>query len=90
MVRNEGDEAEDIDDLGHKAGQGLEADERSAYNGTHFMDCTAVAGGQIIGVRRVFVQHSFILRAEAKPTQASLDKNEAGAGLPYVQISQAT
>jgi hypothetical protein len=61
MVRNEGDEAEDINDLGHKAGQGLKASEQSAYNGTHYMDCTAVAAGRIVGVRRVRVRiHSFV------------------------------
>ncbi len=56
MVRNEGDEAEDINDLGHKSGQGTAASEESAYNGMHYMDCTAVAGGRIVGVRRVRVQ----------------------------------
>lgn len=56
MVRNEGDEAENINDLGHKAGQGIDATERSAYNGTHYMDCTAIAGGRIVGVRRVRVR----------------------------------
>lgn len=61
MVRNEGDEAEDINDLGHKAGQGIEATEHSVYNGTHYMDCTAVAGGRIVGVRRVSVRiHSLV------------------------------
>jgi hypothetical protein len=56
IVRNEGGEAEDINDLGHKAGTGPEASEQSAYNGTHYMDCTAVAANQIIGVRRVRVR----------------------------------
>lgn len=56
IVRNEGDEAEDLNDLGHKAGIGLRAEERSAYKGSHFMDCTAVLGGRIIGLRRVLVK----------------------------------
>ena len=71
MVRNEGDEAEDINDLGHKAGQGIEATERSAYNGTHYMDCTAVAGGRIVGVRRVRVRiHSFVAPKRNPPKPA--------------------
>jgi Cyclic GMP-AMP synthase DncV-like, nucleotidyltransferase domain/Adenylyl/Guanylyl and SMODS C-terminal sensor domain len=71
MVRNEGDEAEDINDLGHIAGRGLETTERSAYNGTHYMDCTAVAGGRMIGIRRVPVRvHSATVprRHLPKPT----------------------
>lgn len=55
VVRNEGDEAEEMNDLGHKAGTGLRAEEHSAYNGTHYMDCTAVAAGRIVGIRRVRV-----------------------------------
>jgi len=75
MVRNEGDEAEDTNDLGHKAGDGIEATERSAYNGTHYMDCTAIAGGQIVGVRRVCVQiqsYSAPKRHPAKPAWTKL------------------
>lgn len=56
IVRNEGDEAEDFNDLGHKAGDGLTATEHSAYNGTHFMDCTAIQGNRIIGITRVMVR----------------------------------
>ncbi|HEX2581792.1 MAG TPA: CBASS cGAMP synthase [Dongiaceae bacterium] len=56
MVRNEGDEAEDINDLGHSAGSGLTAREHSAYKGTHFMDCVARFRGQIIGMRRIPVE----------------------------------
>lgn len=71
MVRNEGDEAEDINDLGHKAGQGIEVSERSAYNGTHYMDCTAVAGGRIVGVRRVRVRiHSLVAPKRNPPKPA--------------------
>lgn len=71
MVRNEGDEAEDINDLGHKAGQGIDATERSAYNGTHYMDCTAVAGARIVGVRRVRVRiHSFVAPKRNPPKPA--------------------
>lgn len=55
VVRNEGDEAEDLNDLGHIAGTGTQASERSAYNGTHYMDCTAIVGDRVVGVRRVRV-----------------------------------
>ena len=39
MVRNEGDEAEFVNDLGHKPAGDLRAKELSAYNGRHYMDC---------------------------------------------------
>ena len=71
MVRNEGDEAEDINDLGHQAGQGIEATERSTYNGMHYMDCTAVAGERIVGVRRVRVRiHSLVAPKRNPPKPA--------------------
>jgi Adenylyl/Guanylyl and SMODS C-terminal sensor domain len=71
MVRNEGDEAEDINDLGHKTGQGIEAAERSGYNGTHYMDCTAVASGRVIGVRRGRARiHSFVAPKRNPPKPA--------------------
>ena len=54
-MRNEGDEAEEVNDLGHLAGEGPASNERSAYNGTHYMDCTAICGEVIIGIRRVKV-----------------------------------
>lgn len=53
IVRNEGEEAETINDLGHTAGSGITAQERSAYKGTHFMDCAIKAYGRVIGFRRV-------------------------------------
>lgn len=55
VVRNEGREAESVNDLGHRAGVGLTAEERSAYNGTHYMDCTAFVSNRIVGIRRVKV-----------------------------------
>ena len=39
MVRNEGEEAEGVNDLGHIAGTGFNAKETSAYKGTQYMDC---------------------------------------------------
>jgi hypothetical protein len=53
MVRNEGREAENINDLGHVAGLGLTAEERSAYRGTHYMDCVVKVAGQTVAMRRV-------------------------------------
>jgi hypothetical protein len=53
MVRNEGREAENTNDLGHFAGRGLVAKEHSAYRGTHYMDCVLKVAGQTVAVRRV-------------------------------------
>ncbi len=53
MVRNEGNEAEYTNDLGHAAGTGITADERSAYKGTHYMDCVVRQYGVVIGLRRI-------------------------------------
>ena len=53
MVRNEGREAENTNDLGHIAGRGLTAEERSAYRGTHYMDCVVKVAGQTVAMRRV-------------------------------------
>jgi hypothetical protein len=53
MVRNEGAEAENTNDLGHRAGSGMKARESSAYVGIHFMDCIAKRGSAVIGLRRV-------------------------------------
>jgi len=56
MVRNEGDEAEYTNDLGHQAGTGWRATERSAYTGTHYMDCVVWSRNAIIGMRRIPVR----------------------------------
>ena len=53
MVRNEGDEAETTNDLGHRAGTGLSTTEHSAYRGTHYMDCVVRQYGAVVGMRRV-------------------------------------
>ena len=52
-VRNEGREAELVNDLGHPRGTGLIAKESSAYKGTHYMDCVAKLAGQTIAIRQV-------------------------------------
>lgn len=53
MVRNEGGEAENKNDLGHFAGSGVEATEHSAYRGTHYMDCVVKVDGRTVAMRRV-------------------------------------
>ncbi|MBW4635245.1 MAG: hypothetical protein KME30_26125 [Iphinoe sp. HA4291-MV1] len=53
-VRNEGKEAENLNDIGHLAGTGFFATESSAYRGRHYMDCVVRQyDGNIIAVRRV-------------------------------------
>jgi len=53
IVRNEGSEAENINDLGHRAGEGLVGNERSAYRGRHFMDCIVKVQGRMVAIRRI-------------------------------------
>jgi hypothetical protein len=53
MVRNEGREAENINDLGHNAGAGIIAKEHSAYRGTHYMDCVVKVAGRTVAMRRI-------------------------------------
>lgn len=55
-VRNEGDEAEETSDLGHKAGYGMTAKEHSSYKGIHYMDCVVKQHGVILGMRRIPVE----------------------------------
>ena len=68
MVRNEGDEAEAINDLGHKAGTEVTASEHSAYKGTHYMDCVVRQHGVVIGVRRIPVSISSAIMPRRNPT----------------------
>lgn len=57
MVRNEGEEAENINDLGHSAGKGIKITDFSAYNGTHHMDVVIKSSyGYPIGFRRIPVK----------------------------------
>ena len=62
-VRNRGDEAVRLNDLGHPAGSGVEITERSAYNGDHAMDLTVYVGTQVVGRRRIWVR----VRGHAMP-----------------------
>lgn len=74
-VRNEGDEAEDKNDLGHISGSDAQVTEQTAYRGTHHMDLTARLNGRIIGRRRVPVtvtRMAFPLRNPARPAWTKL------------------
>jgi hypothetical protein len=55
-VRNQGEEAEDENDLGHNWNDARSVIEHSAYRGTQFMDVTARLNGRIIGRRRIPVK----------------------------------
>jgi hypothetical protein len=54
-VRNAGQEAETVGDLGHtrKNAMGIEAEESTSYFGKHYMDCVIRLNGDVIAVRRV-------------------------------------
>lgn len=57
IARNEGDEAEEINDLGHSAGQGTSIKDSSAYNGIHYMDVVVKSRyGIPVGFRRIPVE----------------------------------
>jgi hypothetical protein len=64
-VRNRGDEAARLNDLGHLAGTEVRITENSAYNGDHAMDLTVYLGTQVIGRRRVWVR----IRGTAMPAR---------------------
>jgi hypothetical protein len=51
-VRNEGTEAENTNDLGHRVGDGPSVEEHSAYNGRHYMDCVVRQHGMLAAVSR--------------------------------------
>ena len=54
VVRNEGQVAEDKNDLGHFAAFGSShGGEQADYKGRHFMDVTVIKNGQVVGMRRV-------------------------------------
>lgn len=67
MVRNEGDEAENTNDLGHFAGIGIRAEERSAYRGIHYMDCVIKIGRDTVAMRRVAVEISGLAMPRRNP-----------------------
>lgn len=55
-VRNRGEEAGRLNDLGHIAGTDDSVSRHSAYNGDHAMDLTVYLGNQVIGRRRIWVK----------------------------------
>ncbi len=56
IVRNNGEEADKKNDMGHLAGKGSEANENSAYKGTHYMDVSVTKSGKLLGRRRIPVK----------------------------------
>lgn len=76
-VRNEGTEAESVNDLGHVAGTGIRNKESSAYKGNHFMDVVVKLNGRQVGRRRVKVRVSGLglpLRNPRRPAWIKLRK----------------
>lgn len=71
IVRNEGEEAELTNDMGHIGVMGPVAVENSAYRGSHAMDLVVLsAQGELLGSRRVRVQVSGLkmpLRNPSRP-----------------------
>ena len=59
VARNEGQDAEYQNDLGHFAGNGIKINDYTAYKGTHFMDVIVKSVfGEILGFRRIPVRVS--------------------------------
>ncbi len=54
-VRNAGQEAESVGDLGHSrvVAMGFEASESTSYFGKHYMDCIVRLNGSVVALRRV-------------------------------------
>ena len=73
-VRNQGEEAENVNDLGHLAGTGFEAKEHSAYRGVHFMDVSIWLRGQVIGRRRIPVTISGVAMPKRNPPRPAYVK----------------
>lgn len=74
-VRNQGEEAEDENDLGHNWKDERQVVEHSAYRGTQYMDVTARLNGRIIGKRRIPVKItglSLPLRNPPRPSWTKL------------------
>lgn len=76
-VRNKGPDADAFSDLGHRrmGMRLLQAEERTRYLGTHYMDCIVRVNGQVYAARRVAVtirdvQHH--VHAPAKPSYTRL------------------
>ena len=68
-VRNQGEEAKRINDLGHKANQTINEEryENCSYSGTHYMDCIIVDKGKILGVGSTIVNVKSFSRPMRNP-----------------------
>lgn len=75
-VRNEGQEADQHSDLGHRrvGMRLLIAEERTAYMGRHFMDCIVRLNGRIYAVRRVPVTIRDVRHVARNPPKPSYTK----------------
>ena len=76
IVRNEGDEAELTNDMGHLAGTELgRTFEHSAYSGTHYMDLVVTSAlGAVLGFCRIPVQISGITMPARTPKKPGYTK----------------
>jgi hypothetical protein len=75
-VRNAGQEADGLGDLGHRqmGMRLLTVREHTSYTGKHFMDCVVRLNGQVYAVRRVPVHIKNIQRAERNPPKPEYTK----------------
>jgi hypothetical protein len=75
-VRNEGQEADQRSDLGHRrvGMRLLSANEHTAYVGRHFMDCIIRLNGQVYAVRRVPVTVRDIQHVARNPPRPAYTK----------------
>lgn len=75
-VRNEGQEAEQRSDLGHRrvGMRLLSSEEHTLYRGRHFMDCVVRLNGQIYAVRRVPVTIRDVQHAARNPPRPPYTK----------------
>jgi hypothetical protein len=75
-VRNEGDEADQHSDLGHRCVglRLLTTDEHTAYIGRHFMDCIVRLNGRVYSVRRVPVNIRNLQYPQRNPPRPSYTK----------------
>jgi hypothetical protein len=75
-VRNEGDEADQHSDLGHRCVglRLLTTDERTAYIGRHFMDCIVRLNGRVYSVRRVPVNIRNLQYPQRNPPRPAYTK----------------
>lgn len=73
-VRNQGEEAEDVNDLGHNWADERQVVEHSAYRGTQYMDVVVRLHGRIIGKRRIPVKITGLSLPMRNPPRPSWTK----------------